>query len=611
MSNADHFTAESAEDRWEAERALREPDTQQAGMSDDAPRTAEGPGEPAERLELATRSAQLAADQLEARLKLAARMLKCLDRLSAQSPPAGAPIAAPSSGHPADPDGTAAAALQRAECVMHIVEEAERNVASMLFQAATILEKMNRAQGDECPLPAAEGDSIGGDALPFAAASEAAGATEQPGPECDAEAAPTGADGPAEVPADATFDALADETAELMAMNRELESQLAAVQEQYDRIVALQSIHDPSEDLTTRVLATVSDEIRTPVETMARLVDLFAETGLDARQRDYLADARSAVRALQELMKSVPTAPAAPGIPGISGAPGIPAATGIPAVGDMSEAPPGTLPSPVQRFELDSLVGEVAGELTQAAQRKGVRITSGVESDEPALFGDRPRLRQALLYALNRAVQCAAHGEIMFRARAARRPERSVAVQFTIIGIGAAPDAHRTGEAPMLIGSIDPARGEDSAEPGLGLTIARRLVESLGGVLGITATDDQRFEISLTAELRCDGPEHGETHTYPRLPQEGLESNFGRVIDLSIDGMRITCSKVPPEDEVLDVELKDPDGVVSLKAQLVWSRRVGFRRHEVGLRFIEVTRALAADLTRVSLNHRVPTTVAG
>ena len=83
-----------------------------------------------------------------------------------------------------------------------------------------------------------------------------------------------------------------------------------------------------------------------------------------------------------------------------------------------------------------------------------------------------------------------------------------------------------------------------------------------------------------------------------------------RLLELSLDGMRIVSARVPPEDEPVNVELEDPDGEVCLKARAVWSRRVGFRRHEIGLRFLDMTRELAAKLTRVSLNHRVPTTLA-
>lgn len=555
------------------------------------------PAESADRLEAAARSAREAAAQLDARLKLAARILKCFDRLAAEGRAPAGPSPAPAPPVDRDVADAGAEAMQRAESIIDIAEHIERNVASMVFRAAELLTETQTAaqrRADDAAAPNEDHNGpIDADA-PHLAAPATVEARPAPGPAADDD------------------DDQRDDLAELREMNRELRAQLAAVEEQYDRLVAYQSIHDESEDLTTRVLATVSDEIRTPIETIARLVELIAETGLDRAQRGYLAETRSAIGSLQELMQCVPGAPdqAAP-----------PEACPHEARGSRSQSSASTAArseardrhpseSPAESFDLGALLQGVVDELAPAAERKSIRIATSIEGEAQALFGDRARLRQVLLYALTRAVQCAAQGEIMLRARAARRPGRSIAVQFAIIGIGAPPAAREAGEAPAIVGRIGPAEGMIGGPAGFGLNIARQLIESLGGVLGITVIDAERFEITLTADLRADADERAEPQTYPRLPQEGLHSNLGRVLDLSLDGMRIVSARVPPEDEPVEVELRDPDGEVCLKARVVWSRRVGFRRHEIGMRFLDMTRELAAKLTRVSLNHRVPTTLA-
>ncbi|MDY7109039.1 MAG: PilZ domain-containing protein [Planctomycetota bacterium] len=562
------------------------------------------PADSAQRLEAATRNAREATAQLEARLRLGARMLKCFDRLAAQEQAraAGAPAPAPSAGDAAARAG--GEAIERAEAIIDTAEHIERNIVSMVFRAAELFSETQSAAGRrdaDATMPHTDGDGSPGAKPP--------GGGALPRPAARAE------------PVRVDEDGENDDLAELREMNEELRAQLAAVEEQYDRLVAYQAIHDESDDLTARVLATVSDEIRSPIETIARLVELMAETGLDRVQRGYLSEAQSAVSSLQELMQCVPGAPHLDGErqthPADAREEGDSRASqsDVPSAGDEADDDPARA-SRLERFELPSFLQEIVGEVRPVAEGKGIRIVATVEGEAPPLFGDRPRLRQALLYALTRAVQCAAEGEIMLRARAARRPGRSLAAQFTIIGLGAPPEARATGEAPAIVGRSDPADDMIGASAGFGLNIARQLIESLGGVLGITVIDEQRFEITLTADLRADAGERGEAaggggpQTYPRLPQEGLHSNLGRVLDLSLDGMRIVSVRVPPEDEPVDVVLRDPDGRVKLKARVVWSRRVGFRRHEIGLRFLEVTRELASELTRVSLNHRVPTTLA-
>ena len=331
-------------------------------------------------------------------MKLAARILKCFDRLAAEGRAPAGPSPAPAPPVDSDVADAGAEAIERAESVIDIAEQIERNIASMVFRAAELLAETQTAaqrRADDAAAPNEDHDGpIDADAPDRAAP-------------LTVEARPAPADDDDDDDDHRDDD---DDLAELREMNRELRTQLAAVEEQYDRLVAFQSIHDESEDLTARVLATVSDEIRTPIETIARLVELIAETGLDRAQRGYLAETRSAIGSLQELMQCVPGAPdqAAP-----------PEACPYEARGSRSQSSASTAArseardhdpsdSPVEPFDLDALLQGVVNELAPAADRKGIRIATSVECAAPGLFGDRARLRQALLYALTRAVQCAA-----------------------------------------------------------------------------------------------------------------------------------------------------------------------------------------------------------
>ncbi len=67
--------------------------------------------------------------------------------------------------------------------------------------------------------------------------------------------------------------------------------------------------------------------------------------------------------------------------------------------------------------------------------------------------------------------------------------------------------------------------------------------------------------------------------------------------------MRVQCNR-PPKGEI-DVELIGSDVKLRLRAQVVWTRRVGFRKYEVGLNFLRLPEDAIKQLTRISLNHRV------
>jgi hypothetical protein len=68
-------------------------------------------------------------------------------------------------------------------------------------------------------------------------------------------------------------------------------------------------------------------------------------------------------------------------------------------------------------------------------------------------------------------------------------------------------------------------------------------------------------------------------------------------------GMRVQCSRAPKGR--VEVELMDIEGSVKIRAEVMWTRRLRFRKYEVGLYFPHVAPDVAKQLTRVSLNHRL------
>ncbi len=85
-------------------------------------------------------------------------------------------------------------------------------------------------------------------------------------------------------------------------------------------------------------------------------------------------------------------------------------------------------------------------------------------------------------------------------------------------------------------------------------------------------------------------------------------SNLGPVLDLSAGGVRILSTK-PPNRGQLDVQLSGLDSSVKVRAKVAWCRRLGFRRHEIGLTFVELDDSASAILNRISQAHRARSAV--
>src|SRR5262245_53896654 len=82
---------------------------------------------------------------------------------------------------------------------------------------------------------------------------------------------------------------------------------------------------------------------------------------------------------------------------------------------------------------------------------------------------------------------------------------------------------------------------------------------------------------------------------------ETLSSNIGTVRDLSAGGMKVMSRR--KYRGKLDVALWDIHRGLRVSAVVVWHRRIGFRRHEMGLQFLDVTPEVARELTALGADN--------
>lgn len=87
-----------------------------------------------------------------------------------------------------------------------------------------------------------------------------------------------------------------------------------------------------------------------------------------------------------------------------------------------------------------------------------------------------------------------------------------------------------------------------------------------------------------------------------RLLTEQLETDAGRVGNLSASGMQLETrqSLKGRVGETIELTLGSDDEQTTVKGEIVWARRAGFRRHVVGIRFVELAETERLTLTRLA-----------
>ena len=154
----------------------------------------------------------------------------------------------------------------------------------------------------------------------------------------------------------------------------------------------------------------------------------------------------------------------------------------------------------VQRFELRPMLDDVMADFTRAASDKGILLEIEVAPGLAECYeGDEARLRPSHSHTLDNAVKFTDEGRVTLRVRPSDRDE---ALQFDVEDTGVG--IPETGLAQLFDPFCKGEERKNARRPrglGLGLTIARRLVEMLGGSIEAKSRPEGGTWVGFTVRL--------------------------------------------------------------------------------------------------------------
>ena len=219
-------------------------------------------------------------------------------------------------------------------------------------------------------------------------------------------------------------------------------------------------------------LATISHEIRTPINAIVGMTSLLGETSLDRHQKEFVETIRSSGETLLALIADIL---------------------------DFSKIEAGRLELDSVEFEPRAILEQTAELLAGAAFSKGVEIVLSLHPSLPArLSGDPGRLRQVLVNLVGNAVKFTSAGHVLLRAEPRSHAGQSTLfVQVSDTGIGIARDALPRIFEPFV--QADSSTTRRFGGTGLGLAIAKQIVDCMDGYIGAESVpglgSQFRFEI--------------------------------------------------------------------------------------------------------------------
>ncbi|MBS0273231.1 MAG: Hpt domain-containing protein [Proteobacteria bacterium] len=288
---------------------------------------------------------------------------------------------------------------------------------------------------------------------------------------------------------------LLDESIALRRTNADLVVSLAG---ERDAAEKAREVAEKSTRAKSAFIANVSHEIRTPLNALLGMAQLLDQSELDQRQKSHVKILLEAGRSLKTLLDDVIA---------------------------LSRDDSDVVPLSEDDCDAAQAARTVARMLQPRAWEKQINITVTTANNLPRVAADPRRVRQILLKLADNAVKFTERGGVEIRVDAQAGKDERLMLRFSVsdTGLGFTPDVAERLFEPFTPGDGSYARRNDGA--GLGLAVAKRRVENLGGEIGFNSAvgEGAQFWFTIPALRAQEVPKFGAVAlTADAAPPSGL-----------------------------------------------------------------------------------------
>ena len=249
-----------------------------------------------------------------------------------------------------------------------------------------------------------------------------------------------------------------------------------------------------SNQTKSEFLANMSHEIRTPMNSIIGFTDLLLQSRLTTRQGTYLRAINKSANNLLMIINDIL---------------------------DFSKIEAGKLTLHPESFNLRELIEDTMALLAPAAHKKGLELTLMMYTDVPENIRTDPlRVNQVLTNLLNNAIKFTHSGNVSVRVQLEEdhQDHLHARIDITDTGIGLSASAQKKLFQAFTQGDTSTTR--QFGGTGLGLVISEKLVEKLGGDIGLTSEEHKGSTFWFS--FRCEKQPLQESSTTAWLSDKRL-----------------------------------------------------------------------------------------
>jgi signal transduction histidine kinase/CheY-like chemotaxis protein len=310
-----------------------------------------------------------------------------------------------------------------------------------------------------------------------------------------------------------------------------LEQALVASMDKSDEVNKALIREREASQTQSKFLATMSHEIRTPMNGILGLLDVMLSTEVSEQQRSHLEKIKYSGDMLHRILNDIL---------------------------DFSKLTAGKLIIEYVPISIQQLITDISVVFQSEAQLKGINLTFKVEDNvKPSLIGDPTRIAQVMNNLANNAIKFTVIGKVHIAVVISHQTETVQTLEFCISDTGIGITNVNKEDVFSAFTQADDSTTRRFGGTGLGLNIARNLVEEMGGQIWVNSVKHKgsQFFFTLSLSISAEQPinkkavQHRRTQfTGNVLVAEDNEINqvvaqqilhsYGLKVDLASDGQQ-------------------------------------------------------------------------